>query len=123
MDDKYVQQTWDLLKRAIQEIQRKNNSGLSFEELYRNAYTMVLHKHGDKLYAGLKQVVTEHLQTVVRSESLLFVDCKRCKAVHHKLRNYHQILPLIISAILFFLSFFAHIYLYIVYIWGQWSSG
>lgn len=65
MDEKYVQQTWDLLKRAIQEIQRKNNSGLSFEELYRNAYTMVLHKHGDKLYSGLKQVVVEHLQTTV----------------------------------------------------------
>lgn len=65
MDEKYVQQTWDLLKRAIQEIQRKNNSGLSFEELYRNAYTMVLHKHGDKLYSGLKQVVIEHLQTTV----------------------------------------------------------
>lgn len=65
MDEKYVQQTWELLKRAIQEIQRKNNSGLSFEELYRNAYTMVLHKHGDKLYSGLKQVVTDHLQANV----------------------------------------------------------
>lgn len=52
---------WDLLKNAIQEIQRKNNSGLSFEELYRNAYTMVLHKHGEKLYTGLREVVTEHL--------------------------------------------------------------
>ncbi|VDN05739.1 unnamed protein product [Thelazia callipaeda] len=71
MDEKYVQQTWELLKRAIQEIQRKNNSGLSFEELYRNAYTMVLHKHGEKLYMGLKQVVIEHLQTtVVRNEVL-----------------------------------------------------
>lgn len=68
MDEKYVQQIWDLLKRAIQEIQRKNNSGLSFEELYRNAYTMVLHKHGEKLYSGLKQVVTEHLQQTVRKE-------------------------------------------------------
>lgn len=41
MDEKYVQTIWDLLKRAIVEIQKKNNSGLSFEELYRNAYTMV----------------------------------------------------------------------------------
>lgn len=41
MDDKFVAQTWASLERAIQEIQRKNNSGLSFEELYRNAYTMV----------------------------------------------------------------------------------
>lgn len=72
MDEKYVQQTWDLLKRAIQEIQRKNNSGLSFEELYRNAYTMVLHKHGEKLYSGLKQVVVDHLQTTVRLLADLF---------------------------------------------------
>lgn len=61
MDEKYVNSIWDLLKNAIQEIQRKNNSGLSFEELYRNAYTMVLHKHGEKLYTGLREVVTEHL--------------------------------------------------------------
>ncbi len=80
MDEKYVQQIWELLKKAILEIQRKNNSGLSFEELYRNAYTMVgdvlfvlhyyrlqvLHKHGDRLYAGLRQVVTDHLRGVVR---------------------------------------------------------
>ena len=32
----------------------------------RNAYTMVLHKHGEKLYSGLKQVVTEHLIGKVR---------------------------------------------------------
>ena len=50
----------------LQEIQRKNNSGLSFEELYRNAYTMVLHKHGERLYSGLKEVVTNHLESKVR---------------------------------------------------------
>jgi len=61
MDEKYVDNIWALLKNAIQEIQKKNNSGLSFEELYRNAYTMVLHKHGEKLYSGLQEVVTEHL--------------------------------------------------------------
>ncbi|KAK3513833.1 hypothetical protein QTP70_028845 [Hemibagrus guttatus] len=61
MDERYVNNIWELLKNAIQEIQRKNNSGLSFEELYRNAYTMVLHKHGEKLYTGLREVVTEHL--------------------------------------------------------------
>ncbi|XP_029648389.1 cullin-3-B isoform X2 [Octopus sinensis] len=61
MDEKYVNSIWTLLRNAIQEIQKKNNSGLSFEELYRNAYTMVLHKHGEKLYTGLREVVTEHL--------------------------------------------------------------
>lgn len=70
MDEKYVNNIWDLLKNAIQEIQRKNNSGLSFEELYRNAYTMVLHKHGEKLYTGLREVVTEHLINKVNSDPL-----------------------------------------------------
>lgn len=65
MDEKYVNSIWSLLKNAIQEIQKKNNSGLSFEELYRNAYTMVLHKHGEKLYNGLRDVVTDHLMNKV----------------------------------------------------------
>lgn len=68
MDEKYVNSIWTLLKSAIQEIQKKNNSGLSFEELYRNAYTMVLHKHGEKLYTGLREVVTEHLINKVRND-------------------------------------------------------
>ncbi|XP_034230690.1 cullin-3 isoform X2 [Thrips palmi] len=70
MDEKYVENIWLLLKNAIQEIQKKNNSGLSFEELYRNAYTMVLHKHGERLYTGLKEVVTQHLETKVREDVL-----------------------------------------------------
>ncbi|CAH0389373.1 unnamed protein product [Bemisia tabaci] len=70
MDEKYVERIWALLKNAIQEIQKKNNSGLSFEELYRNAYTMVLHKFGERLYTGLKEVVTQHLESKVREDVL-----------------------------------------------------
>jgi len=70
MDERYVESIWALLKNAIQEIQKKNNSGLSFEELYRNAYTMVLHKHGERLYNGLKEVVTQHLESKVRQDVL-----------------------------------------------------
>lgn len=70
MDEKYVNNIWTLLKNAIQEIQKKNNSGLSFEELYRNAYTMVLHKHGEKLYTGLRDVVTDHLVNKIREDVL-----------------------------------------------------
>ncbi|XP_013789108.1 cullin-3-A-like isoform X1 [Limulus polyphemus] len=70
MDEKYVQNIWALLKNAIQEIQKKNNGGLSFEELYRNAYTMVLHKHGERLYTGLREVVTEHLVNKIREDVL-----------------------------------------------------
>lgn len=67
MDDKYVDGIWTMLKNAIQEIQKKNNSGLSFEELYRNAYTMVLHKHGERLYTGLREVVADHLENKVNT--------------------------------------------------------
>lgn len=85
---------WDLLKNAIQEIQRKNNSGLSFEELYRNAYTMVLHKHGEKLYTGLREVVTEHLinkvkkywvlnkQSIINSDGLRSQASRDCPLVN-----------------------------------------
>jgi len=70
MDERYVENIWALLKNAIQEIQKKNNSGLSFEELYRNAYTMVLHKHGERLYNGLREVVSQHLESKVRQDVL-----------------------------------------------------
>src|SRR5271155_2287403 len=69
MDDEYMNDIWNKsLKTAIQEIQKKNNSGLNFEELYRNAYTMVLHKHGEKLYTGTREVVTDHLVQKVRQD-------------------------------------------------------
>ncbi|RDD40923.1 Cullin-3-B [Trichoplax sp. H2] len=64
MEEKYVDDIWQLLRNAIIEILNKNNSGLSFEELYRNAYTMVLHKHGDRLYTGCKDVIAEYLRKV-----------------------------------------------------------
>ena len=37
--------------------------------LHRNAYNMVLHKHGDILYNGLKEVVNEHLKGVAANVS------------------------------------------------------
>ena len=74
------------LKTAIQEIQKKNNSGLSFEELYRNAYTMVLHKHGERLYTGTREVVTEHLVQKVRHRSRE----TRSETLHSSLRQVRQ---------------------------------
>ena len=38
-----IESSIGLLRRSIHEIQHKNNSGLSFEELYRTAYTMVVY--------------------------------------------------------------------------------
>jgi len=64
MDEEYANKTWQTLSNAIHEIHKQNASGLSFEELYRNAYNMVLHKFGDKLYSGLSDTITAHLKTV-----------------------------------------------------------
>ncbi|XP_050539140.1 cullin-3-B-like [Daktulosphaira vitifoliae] len=69
-DEKYVDNTWAMLKNAIQEIHKKNNSCLSFEELYRNAYTMILLKHGERLYNGMRETVATHLESKVREDVL-----------------------------------------------------
>lgn len=87
MDDQLIDNIWVLLKNAIQEIQKKNNSGLSFEELYRNAYTMVLLKHGERLYTGMKEAVIYHLENKVQ----LFE-----KNISHIKRYYNQIYNTII---------------------------
>jgi len=70
LDDRLSHGIWMTLKSAIQEIQKKNNGGLSFEELYRNAYTLVLHKKGDTLYEGVKEVIREHLEEKIRVDVL-----------------------------------------------------
>ncbi|KAE9597373.1 putative cullin [Lupinus albus] len=67
MDPKYADKTWKILEHAIHEIYNHNASGLSFEELYRNAYNMVLHKFGEKLYSGLVATMTGHLKDIAKS--------------------------------------------------------
>ncbi|KAJ4711317.1 Cullin [Melia azedarach] len=67
VDPKYAEKTWKILEHAIHEIYNHNASGLSFEELYRNAYNMVLHKFGDKLYSGLVTTMTLHLKEISKS--------------------------------------------------------
>ncbi|KAK3076578.1 Cullin-3, partial [Teratosphaeriaceae sp. CCFEE 6253] len=42
--------TWAILETAFGEIHTKNASALSFEELYRYAYKIVLKKKGEELY-------------------------------------------------------------------------
>lgn len=67
VDPKYAEKTWKILEHAIHEIYNHNASGLSFEELYRNAYNMVLHKYGEKLYSGLVSTLTSHLEDIAES--------------------------------------------------------
>lgn len=64
LDPHFASETWATLSDAIREINSRNTSNLSFEQLYRFSYNMVLHKHGDFLYDNLTQLLTEHLRTV-----------------------------------------------------------
>ncbi|XP_022776882.1 cullin-3A-like [Durio zibethinus] len=67
VDPKYADKTWNILEHAIHEIYNHNASGLSFEELYRHAYDMVLNKFGEKLYSGLVTTMTAHLKEISKS--------------------------------------------------------
>mmetsp|Transcript_28016 Transcript_28016/g.84238 ORF Transcript_28016/g.84238 Transcript_28016/m.84238 type:complete len:102 (+) Transcript_28016:82-387(+) len=64
MNADQAREIWRSLRVAISEIYDRNASVLSFEELYRNAYNLVLHKHGDLLYDGVKELVESQLRAV-----------------------------------------------------------
>ena len=60
-------QIWGVLEGALQEIHQKRASNLSFEELYRNAYKIVLKKKGDTLYEKVKRLEESWLRDQVRT--------------------------------------------------------
>eukprot|EP00569_Conticribra_weissflogii_P005587 CAMPEP_0171347236 /NCGR_PEP_ID=MMETSP0878-20121228/27306_1 /TAXON_ID=67004 /ORGANISM="Thalassiosira weissflogii, Strain CCMP1336" /LENGTH=1035 /DNA_ID=CAMNT_0011851199 /DNA_START=170 /DNA_END=3277 /DNA_ORIENTATION=- len=61
MDTPTALKTFKSLAAAMDEIHNRNASTLSFEELYRNAYNLVLHKHGNLLYEGVWERLEFHL--------------------------------------------------------------
>jgi cullin 3 len=50
------------LASSLREILTKNASSLSFEELYRNGYKLVLMSRGDDLYERVQAIVREWLE-------------------------------------------------------------
>lgn len=66
IDEESVDSLWNHLKSAIQQILRKENSGLCFSELYNIAYTLTQQRRGMKMYTGLKEIITEHLSNNVK---------------------------------------------------------
>ncbi|KAG6879880.1 pre-tRNA nuclear export protein [Termitomyces sp. T32_za158] len=60
--------TWTELARNIRQIQNHDASTLSFEENYRFAYNMVLHKEGKMLYEGVKKLVAENLDQLAKEK-------------------------------------------------------
>lgn len=59
--------TWNVLETAFRQIHTKNASVLSFEELYRNAYKIVLKKKGEELYNKVAQFEADWLSDSVRN--------------------------------------------------------
>jgi len=71
-----VESIWELLENAIQKIQKKNYSDSDFVQLHRNVYIMVQLRHGERLYTGVKELVTQHLVSQVSSSS------SSCQVLH-----------------------------------------
>lgn len=64
--------SWAILSNAITQIQNKNVSNLSYEQLYRKAYALVLRKYGSRLYDSVALVVLKHL--LEKQRELLAID-------------------------------------------------
>lgn len=65
--------TWATLASAFREIHTKNASRLSFEELYRNAYKLVLKKKGEELYQRVAAFEREWLGEDVKANVQRFL--------------------------------------------------
>ncbi|KAG0037030.1 Cullin-3 [Podila clonocystis] len=55
--------SWPELASAMTTIQQQKANTLSFEEVYRLGYNMVIHKYGEKLYLGIQDLIDKHLKT------------------------------------------------------------
>jgi cullin 3 len=60
--------TWNNLAEAFRQIHTKNSSKLSYEELYRFSYSIVLKKHGELLYNRVRQFERDWVSSNVCSE-------------------------------------------------------
>lgn len=65
MDAAKVEETWLILENAIDQIFKQNQSLLSFEELYRSAYNLVLNKKWDMLYTKVCNTIQSYLRGTV----------------------------------------------------------
>jgi cullin 3 len=62
LDQNAAKETWEKLSSAIDEIYNRNASILSFEEVYRCGYNLVMGKHGSMLYDGVRSSLLKHLE-------------------------------------------------------------
>jgi cullin 3 len=65
-----VDESWAKLTLNIREIQHHNAHKLSFEECYRLSYQLVVSKHGQMLYNGVRDLVIENLNRLAEETIL-----------------------------------------------------
>ena len=70
MQRSQAQQHWETIQDAIYKIYNKQASSLSYEELYRTAYSLVLHKHGQMLYDRVKETTIHLLKPIAEDIKL-----------------------------------------------------
>lgn len=66
-------ESWKLLQVAIHDIQTKNASKWSFEQLYRLAYNLVLSKNAQYLYNHVHDEIVKHLEDNIRIQLQSFI--------------------------------------------------
>jgi cullin 3 len=66
-DEVDFENTWATIEAAFREIHTKNASKLSYEELYRHAYRIVLKKKGEQLYDKVHEFERSWLASEVRA--------------------------------------------------------
>ncbi|KAJ5662719.1 hypothetical protein N7462_011645 [Penicillium macrosclerotiorum] len=74
---------WSVLASSLNEINTKNASSLSFEELYRNAYKIVLMMRGDDLYERVKQLEEDWLRNNVQKKIIDSISPILIRAQNH----------------------------------------
>ncbi|KAG0259249.1 Cullin-3 [Mortierella polycephala] len=56
------------MANAISTIHEQKANTLSYEEVYRCGYNLVIHKCGDRLYEGVKDLIRKHLESEVETK-------------------------------------------------------
>ena len=71
-------ESWELISKAIDKIYEKQSSKLSYEELYRNVYYLVLNKYGEFAYNNLEfslekniKNIYERINSAIHEENIL----------------------------------------------------
>ncbi len=105
----------DFISRAIDEIYNENGAELSFEEIYRFSYYLVLAEHGKMLYDGIEARITQHLEKMY-SEITVCPDEQLLQTLVAKFSHHRVVMSMLKDVFLYMdRSFVAEQYLMPVY--------